>query len=115
LQDYAPIIERLARVEESMDAPEDDEIKGAVQVVLGAATLAIPLAGVIDFEQEKARLSKELQKLDKELERFNKKLSNDKFLSSAPAEVVEEQRTKREAALLQQSKVQEALKRIENL
>ncbi len=115
LQDYAPIIERLARVEESMDAPKDDDVKGAVQVVLGAATLAIPLAGVIDFEQEKARLNKELQKLDKELERFNKKLSNDKFLSSAPAEIVEEQRTKREAALLQQSKVQEALNRIENL
>jgi len=114
LETYAPVIQRLARVETITAAPEGEAVKGAIQVVLGASAFAIPLAGVVDFEQEKARLNKELQKLDKELDRFNKKLSNEKFLASAPAEVVEEQRTKLAAAELQQAKVKEAMQRIES-
>jgi len=113
LEAYAPVIQRLARVEAISDAPAGEVVKGAVQVVLGSTTFAIPLAGVIDFAQEKNRLTKELKKLDSEVAFFDKKLSNEKFVASAPAAVVEEQRTKKSAALVQREKVQEALLRLE--
>jgi valyl-tRNA synthetase len=111
---YAPVIERLARVEGIADLAAGETAKGAMQVVLGGATLLIPLAGVIDFAQEKARLTKELKRLDGEVERFDKKLANERFVASAPEEIVAEQRDKRADALLQREKVQEALRRIES-
>jgi valyl-tRNA synthetase len=113
LSAYAPVIERLARVDGIADLPSGETAKGAMQVVLGTATLLIPLAGVIDVAQEKARLGKELKRLDGEVERFDKKLSNEKFVASAPEEIVAEQRDKRADAMVQRDKVQEALRRIE--
>ncbi|WP_337995450.1 valine--tRNA ligase [Oleispirillum naphthae] len=113
LADYGPVVERLARVETIADAPAGDAAKGAMQIVLGAATVLIPLAGVIDIAQEKARLAKELKRLDGEVERFDKKLANEKFIAAAPEEIVAEQREKRADALLQRQKVREALARIE--
>ena len=44
---------------------------------------------LVDFEAEKARLSKELEEAEKDLEFFNRKLSNPGFLAKAPAAVVE--------------------------
>ncbi len=110
---YAPVIERLARVDGIADLPPGETAKGAMQVVLGTATLLIPLAGVIDVAQERARLGKELKRLDGEVDRFDKKLSNEKFVASAPEEIVAEQRDKRADAVAQRDKVQEALRRIE--
>ncbi|MBN2752677.1 MAG: valine--tRNA ligase, partial [Rhodospirillaceae bacterium] len=111
---YDSVIERLARVETISDAPAGEAVKGTVQVVLGAATLAIPLAGVIDIAQEKARLDKELKRLDSEVDRFDKKLANEKFVASAPEAIVAEQREKRADAVVCRDKVREALARIES-
>ena len=113
LEAYAPVIERLARVETIGDAPVGEAVKGAIQIAFGAASFAIPLAGVIDVAQEKARLEKELKRWDSEVERFDKKLGNQKFVASAPEAIVAEQREKRAEALVQQEKVREALRRIE--
>ncbi len=113
LETYAPVIERLARVEAIGAVAAGEAVKGAIQIALGAASFAIPLAGVIDIGQEKARLEKELKRWDSEVERFDKKLGNEKFIASAPEEIVAEQREKRAEALVQQEKVREALRRIE--
>ncbi len=112
LEAYAPVVERLARVE-GISEGDGTPVKGAMQIVLGGATFAVPLAGVIDLDQEKARLTKELKRWDGEVERFDKKLANEKFVASAPEEIVAEQREKRAEAVIQQEKVREALKRIE--
>ena len=66
----------------------------AVQVVTPAATAYLPLADLVDFEKEKARLAAEIQKLAQEVERFEKKLSNESFVSKAPAAVVDAERAK---------------------
>ncbi len=65
------------------------EIDGAVQVVTEDAKIYIPMNELVDFEAEKARLSKELEEAEKDLEFFNRKLSNPGFLAKAPAAVVE--------------------------
>jgi valyl-tRNA synthetase len=48
----------------------------------------VPLAGIVDLVEERARLTKEQQKAEKELEALKNKLSNKSFVERAPAEVV---------------------------
>ena len=99
---------RLARIEASQAAA----VRGSLQVVVDEATFILPLAGVIDLEQERHRLTRELARAETELERFDQKLANPKFLDRAPAEVVEEQRARRAEAELTRAKLQAALARI---
>ena len=62
--------------------------------IVSGAELFLPLAGLINIEEEIARLEKELEKLDKEVERVQKKLSNQGFVAKAPAEVIDGERAK---------------------
>ena len=58
----------------------------------------MPLAGLIDMDKEKARLAKEMEKTEKEIARLEGKLGNQGFLAKAPAEVVEGEKAKLDAA-----------------
>ncbi|TDL50860.1 valine--tRNA ligase [Paenibacillus dendritiformis] len=66
----------------------------AMTAVVTGAELYLPLAGLIDIEQEIARLEKEVEHLNKEVERVEKKLSNEGFMAKAPEKVVAEERAK---------------------
>ncbi len=66
----------------------------AVMIATEAGSMYIPLAEVIDFEKERARLTAELKKNEGEIERLEKKLSNEGFVSKAPAAVIEGERAK---------------------
>ncbi len=68
------------------------DIEGAVSIVTEDAKIYIPMGDLVDFEAEKARLGKELEKVRKDLEFVNSKLSNENFVSKAPAKVVEAQK-----------------------
>ena len=68
----------------------------AVSVVVPDATVYVPLEELIDFEQEKERLTKEETRLNKEIARSNGMLNNEKFVSKAPAAKVQEEREKLE-------------------
>jgi valyl-tRNA synthetase len=89
----APQIARLVRassisVNENLDAPR----ASARAVLAGGAEVAVPLEGLIDFAVERERLRKEQEKLQKEAERLQGQLSNENFVSRAPAEKVAELR-----------------------
>lgn len=71
------------------DTPEK-----VMSAVVTGAELLLPLSGLIDIEQEIARLEKEVQTLNSEVERVEKKLSNQGFVAKAPAKVIEEERAK---------------------
>ncbi len=84
------LIKRLARIESLEEV--DGFPKGTVTVAVEGASLGLPLAGVIDVAEEKARLEKTLGKLEKEMGGLSGRLSNPKFVESAPEEVVDETR-----------------------
>jgi len=63
--------------------------KSAVAMA-GACTVFVPLEGLIDVGEETSRLDKAIGKLDKDIEKFATKLANERFVSNAPAEVVQE-------------------------
>ncbi|EMR05191.1 Valine--tRNA ligase [Bhargavaea cecembensis DSE10] len=66
----------------------------SMSAVVTGAELFMPLEGLINIEEELARLEKELGKWQSELKRVEGKLSNERFVSKAPAAVVEEERAK---------------------
>ena len=66
----------------------------AVQIITDSATAYIPLADMIDFEAERARLTAELEKNGKEIQRVEGKLANEGFTAKAPAAVIEGERQK---------------------
>ncbi|HEY0379362.1 MAG TPA: valine--tRNA ligase [Pyrinomonadaceae bacterium] len=107
-------IARLARasdisVRERLDAPR----ASARAVLGGGAEVAVPLEGLIDFEQERGRLAREREKLQKEAAKLEAQLANPQFAERAPAEKVNEVKERladiagRSAALAQMA---EALK-----
>ena len=77
-------------IAESFDISADN----SVQIITDAATIYLPLADLIDFEKEKARLAGEEKKLVGEIERLEKKLSNEGFVAKAPAAVIDGEKAK---------------------
>ncbi len=104
------MIKRLARVE-TIDFADEVPSESA-QLVLGEATFAMPLAGVIDIAAEKERLNKELGKLDKEIDGVAKKLANEQFTSKAPAHVIDDQKQRKTDAEEKKARVEAALARL---
>ena len=68
----------------------------AVSVVLADAAVYIPFADLVDLSAEIERLTKEQKKLEGELKRSQNMLSNEKFLSKAPAEKIAEEKEKQQ-------------------
>jgi valyl-tRNA synthetase len=66
----------------------------AVSVVIPGAVVYMPLEDLVDMEKEKERLLKEQDRLAKELARSNGMLNNEKFVSKAPQEKIQEEKDK---------------------
>ncbi|MBE1237091.1 valine--tRNA ligase [Phaeovibrio sulfidiphilus] len=105
------LLKRLGRLS-SIAITEAPPARGSAQAVLGEATLVLPLEGVIDLDQERARLEKEIRRMTDEVARIDKKLGNPGFVAKAPAEVIEEQREKRADYESTRQKLEDALARI---
>ena len=78
-----------------MEYPAEFAGEGCVQIISDKAVIYIPLAEMVDFEKETARLTAEKEKLISEIERIDKKLANEGFVAKAPAAVIEGERKKR--------------------
>ena len=109
----AAIIQRIARVDSLTVV--DDLPKGAVTVAVEGGVFGLPIADIIDVDEEKARLEKVLGKLAKELGGLRGRLNNPKFAESAPAAVVEETRNNLAAREEEEGKIRDALARLEEI
>ncbi|TCM84574.1 valine--tRNA ligase [Rhodovulum steppense] len=107
------LIRKLARVESLSEVK--DLPKGCVTIAIEGASLALPLAGIVDVAAEKTRLEKSLAKLEKELAGLMGRLNNPKFIDSAPEDVVEETRDLAEAKQDEAAKLRAALGRLAEL
>ncbi len=92
---YESLFDRLARVETiTYLTSHDGAPEKAASVVVGDATIYLPLAGLIDLKAEQARLSQEMENLDGLLTRSRNLLENPNFVNKANPEVVERERAK---------------------
>ena len=82
------LVTRPSRVGIKLEIPR----ASARAVLAGGAEVAVPLEGLIDFAQERARITREREKQEKELQKAEAQLTNPQFVERAPAEKVEELR-----------------------
>lgn len=86
----------------------------AATAIVGDMEIYVPLKGLIDFEVEIKRLEKELTQAQKELEKLSAKLSNQGFLTKAPAEVVQKEKDRQRELLVKEKAIQERLAMLKN-
>ena len=96
-------IERFCNPEELVISSDLEAPELAMSAILTGATIYLPLADLINIEEEIVRLEKELDKWTKEVKRVQGKLSNERFVANAPADVVVQEREK-EADYLEKQK-----------
>ena len=90
---------KLAGASETVMLNDRNEVKEkTVSAVTAAGELFIPLGDLVDFEKEIARLGKEYDNLQKEINRSRGMLNNQGFIAKAPAQLVQQERDKLEAA-----------------
>lgn len=104
-------IRRLGRATEFRALAEGEAPKGA-QVVVGEATILLPLAEVIDLGAERARLAKERDKALAEAAKVEQKLANADFVARAKPEVVEENRERLAGYQAEAARLEAAMARI---
>lgn len=80
----------------SVEITDDEERKNSenIAIVLDKAEIQLPLKELVDFEKELKRLQKDKKDAEAELKRAKGKLSNQGFVSKAPAKLIEEEKEK---------------------
>lgn len=105
-------IKSLARVDSLEFGVGIEHPAQASTQVAGNVEVLIPLADLVNVEEESARLEKEIQKVEKDVVFFAKKLSNEKFVANAPPQVLEKDRSKLAAAEEKLSILRQGLEKI---
>ncbi|RLB20784.1 MAG: valine--tRNA ligase, partial [Deltaproteobacteria bacterium] len=108
-------VRSLAKVEELSFTSGAEKPEGSATAVCGALQVHVLLAGLLDFEEEKKRLRKEIQKVEKDMEVGRGKLENEKFLQKAPADIVKEVKDKVENLSLRLERLKKNLEFFEGL
>ena len=111
LATHDAIIKKMARLGDV--SLTDAVVKNAAQAVVDEATMILPLEGVIDLEQEKARLAKEIAKWQDEIKKVDVKLANENFVARAPQEVLDEHHERKTNAASMIAKLEAAQKGLE--
>ncbi len=88
------IIVSLTR-SDSFEKEEFSKDKGMVQVIFNDGLIYLSLKGIIDFEEEKRRLQKNLKKTELELTKIHSKLNDKNFINNAPEEIILEKKEKK--------------------
>jgi valyl-tRNA synthetase len=102
---------RMARAESI--APLDGNVpRGSAQIVLGEATIILPLAGLIDLDAERKRLQSTRARAAAELEKVRAKLADENFTKRAPETIIAENEERRENFSAEISRLDAALNRI---
>src|SRR5690554_3452997 len=110
LQQNESFLSALAKLESVTFLAAGDEAPASATALVGRTEIHIPMAGLIDKDAELARLDKTIDKAEKDKQRLAGKLSNENFVSKAPAEVIDKEREKLAEAeeLVQQLQQQRA-------
>ncbi|MGN1408894.1 MAG: class I tRNA ligase family protein, partial [Eubacteriales bacterium] len=110
-ENSAAFFEKLASAS-SVELVDDYADESAVKIITDSAVIHIPLGDLVDFEAERARLSKELAQMESEIKRAEGKLSNEGFISRAPAAVVEAEKQKLEKYKEKRDSIREAIAKL---
>ncbi len=108
-------VKNLARVENAIVEKELPKPEASATAVFEGNQIHILLKGIIDFDEEKGRIKKEIAKVEKEIDGSEKKLSNKGFLEKAPDDVIEKVKEKVSALQTRLNKLEENLSFFEGI
>ncbi len=108
-------IKTLAKVDSATVDSKVEKPKASATAVFAHNQVHVLLKGILDFEEERKRLRKEISKIEKDLQVANKKLANEQFMSKAPTDIVEKVREKVSAGNLKLEKLAHNLKFFESI
>ncbi|MCB5951580.1 valine--tRNA ligase [Enterococcus sp. BWT-B8] len=108
-------IERFCNPEELTISSEITAPELAMSAILTGVEIYLPLAGLINIEEEVARLEKELGKWNQEVTRVQGKLSNERFVGNAPEDVVQAEKEKEKDYLEKQKTVRERIEQLKTI
>ncbi len=115
LNKYINILNTLSKMATIDKLATNDEAPESATALVGEMKILIPLAGLIDKEQEAARLNKEIEKLEKQKMVSEGKLNNKKFVSSAPEAIVNTEKERLASTESAITDLSEQLKKMGNL
>ncbi len=105
-------IERFCNPDELTMGVDIEVPEKAMTAVVTGLEIILPLEGLINIDEEIARLNKELDRLNKEVDRVQKKLGNEGFMKKAPESVVAEERAKEKDYLEKRDTVEARIKEL---
>ncbi len=88
------LFKRLATIDRIDWLAADDKPPANALALVGDLKVMVPLAGLIDLDAERARLTKEIGRREQEVGRLEAKLGNASFVDKAPKQVVDKERQK---------------------
>lgn len=94
LDELKPLLEDMGKMEVVSLASDCSKPEGSTASLVDNVEVYVELAGLVDFEAEKTRLSTERTKKEKELGKVEKKLSNPGYLAKAAQAVIDKDRKK---------------------
>ncbi len=90
-QRFPGVLSQLARIQSMSWADEKTDTAQCAVALVGDLKILIPLKGLVDVEEELARLMKQLERENIDLKKAEGKLGNRRFVENAPAAVVEQE------------------------
>jgi len=108
-------LERFCNPEELNISVNETTQQKSMSAVVTGAEIMIPLLGLLNIDEELARLGKELKKWQDEVARIEKKLSNQGFVAKAPEKVIAEERAKLQDYLEKQTTVESRILELKEL
>tara|TARA_B000000609_G_C23855252_1_gene180112 strand:- start:89 stop:496 length:408 start_codon:yes stop_codon:yes gene_type:complete len=90
---YEDLVKSLAKVDNISSGMDIVKPKQSATSVINGMELYIPLQGLVDFEEEKQRMTKRISEIDQLLCAINSKLSNENFLKRAPENVINKEKS----------------------
>ncbi|HMB92757.1 MAG TPA: valine--tRNA ligase [Rhodothermales bacterium] len=112
-QENERYFEKLAKVTDLTVGTHQEKPKASASHVIRKHEVFLPLAGMVDLDQERERLSKEIGQKEQFLIGIQRKLQNEQFVNRAPAEVVERERQKERDATAEIKRLQANLEDLE--
>ena len=106
-----PYLNRLAKVE-SVKFEKNASTEKSAYCTVGDTKITVPLADLIDLDQEIARQQKKIDKLEIELKSIDGRLNNEKFVSSAPSDVVQKAKDRKEELLSEINLIKETIEKL---
>ena len=115
LKNNSKAVRERTRVGELHILQEGKQPQGAASYIFNEIEIFVSLAGLVDVDQELAKLEKEMDKVSLQLKKVEGKLGNSKFLDNAPEEVVAGEKEKQETMSAKLAKINESMGRLKHL